>query len=268
MKLFISSDIEGTTGITSWDETEWSDPRSLYFREQMTREVAAACEGAADSGCDEIWVKDAHDSARNIIPDRLPENVKLLRGWIGDMHSMMGGINRVEGGFDAAAMTGYHSWATGEGNPLSHTMNGANQYVKINGTAAPEFIINTYIAGYYNVPVCFVSGDSALCEFAKSLIPNITAVAVNEGIGGAVLSINPVLAVKRIREGVTRALSGNVSACAVNMPDRFEIEINFKKHTDAYTRSCYPGVEKISSTAVLYKTSDWLEAMRFMNFVL
>lgn len=268
MKLFISSDIEGTTGITAWDETEWSDPRSLYFREQMTREVAAACAGAADTGCDEIWVKDAHDSARNIIPDRLPENVKLLRGWIGDMHSMMGGINRIEGGFDAAVMTGCHSWATGEGNPLSHTMNGANQYVKINGTAAPEFMINAYIAGYYNVPVCFVSGDRALCEFAKTLIPNITAVAVNEGIGGAVLSIHPVLAVNRIREGVYNALSGDISACAVNMPDRFEIEINFKKHTDAYTRSCYPGVEKISSTAVLYKTADWLEAMRFMNFVL
>lgn len=82
MKLFISSDIEGTTGITAWDETEWSDPRSLYFREQMTREVTAACEGAADAGFGEIWVKDAHDSARNIIPDRLPENVKLLRGWM------------------------------------------------------------------------------------------------------------------------------------------------------------------------------------------
>ncbi|MHB1151087.1 MAG: M55 family metallopeptidase [Eubacteriales bacterium] len=266
MKLFISSDIEGTTGITAWDETEWSDPRSLYFREQMTRETAAACEGAADAGFGEIWVKDAHDSARNIIPDRLPENVKLLRGWIGDMHGMMGGISRSS--FDAAAMTGYHSWAAGEGNPLSHTMNSKNQTVKINGTMAPEFMINAYIAGYYNIPVCFVSGDLALCDFAKTLIPNITAVAVNEGMGGAVLSISPILAVKRIKEGMYHALTRDFTDCAVNMPDRFEIEINFKKHTDAYARSYYPGAQKVSSTSVLFKTSDWLEAMRFMNFVL
>lgn len=179
---------------------------------------------------------------------------------------MMGGISR--GSFDAAAMTGYHSWATGEGNPLSHTMNTKNQYVKINGTLAPEFMINAYITGYYNIPVCFVSGDSALCDFAKTLVPNITTVAVNEGMGGAVLSISPLLAVKRIKEGITNALTRDIAACAVEMPDRFEIEINFKKHTDAYARSCYPGAEKVSSTSVLFKTSDWLEAMRFMNFVL
>ena len=52
-----------------------------YFREQMSREVAAACRGALAGGADDVLVKDAHDYARNIDPTVLPEEVKILRGW-------------------------------------------------------------------------------------------------------------------------------------------------------------------------------------------
>ena len=108
MKLFISSDMEGTCGITHWDETDydkggrWYD----YFREQMTREVAAACAGAREGGADDILVKDAHDSARNIIPTELPRGVRLGREWSGGLYSMVDGLQQ---GFDALAFTGYHS---------------------------------------------------------------------------------------------------------------------------------------------------------------
>lgn len=266
MKLFISSDIEGTTGITAWDETDWGSARNSYFLSQMTREVCAACDGAVEAGCSEIWVKDAHDSARNIIPDGLPEQAKLLRGWIGDLHCMMGGINRDK--FDAAAMTGYHSWASGEGNPLSHTMTTSVYQVKINGTLAPEFMINSYIAGYYNIPVVFLSGDKALCEFAKTLIPAITTVAVNEGIGKGVLSINPKLAVRMIKEGMYSALSGDISKCAVEMPDTFTMDITYRNHGDAFQYANYPGVERLSTTENRFKANDWFEVMKYMNYTL
>ena len=80
MKLFISADIEGTTGITLWDETENGHARYPYFQQQMTKEVAAACQGAMDAGCDEILIKDAHDSACNLIPSLLPEEIRIFRG--------------------------------------------------------------------------------------------------------------------------------------------------------------------------------------------
>ena len=72
MKIYISADIEGVTGVTHWDETDLGKGESSLFREQMTAEVVAACEGALQAGATEIWVKDAHDSARNIIASRLP----------------------------------------------------------------------------------------------------------------------------------------------------------------------------------------------------
>lgn len=133
MNLFISSDIEGTCGIAAWSETEPGRPDGdyAYFKQQMSREVAAACRGALAAGGERILVKDAHDSARNIDPSVLPEEVQINRGWAGDVYSMMSGIQH--GDWDAAVFTGYHAAACCDGNPLSHTMNTSVDYVEING---------------------------------------------------------------------------------------------------------------------------------------
>ena len=105
-KLFISADIEGTAGIVNWNETERSVPHDYdYFANQMTREVAAACEGAHDAGVEEIVVKDAHDSARNLNPAKLPEYARVYRGWARHPYSMMFGLDET---FDGVVFTGYH----------------------------------------------------------------------------------------------------------------------------------------------------------------
>jgi D-amino peptidase len=185
MKLFVSSDIEGTCGIAHWDETEIGKPGYDRFSEQMTKEVAAVCETALQSGkTQEILIKDAHDSARNLKAEELPEEVKLLRGWVGVPCNMMAGVR----GCDAAVMTGYHSGAYSDGNPLSHTSNTHNMFVKINGEFASEFRINAMFAAYYGIPVLFVSGDRALCASAETIVPGIVTAPVNEGMGGATLS--------------------------------------------------------------------------------
>ena len=47
MKVFLSADMEGTCGIVSWPETERTTPFDYSpAQKQMTREVAAACQGA------------------------------------------------------------------------------------------------------------------------------------------------------------------------------------------------------------------------------
>ena len=68
-------------------------------------------------------------------------------------------------------------------------MNGMNNLVRLNGVLCSEFLINTYTAGYFGVPVAMISGDKAICDFAKELIPEITTVPVNEGRGGGVTSL-------------------------------------------------------------------------------
>ena len=62
MKIYISSDIEGTCGICSWEETEHGSATADYFRKQMSREAAACAQGALDAGAEEVFVRDAHEA--------------------------------------------------------------------------------------------------------------------------------------------------------------------------------------------------------------
>lgn len=118
MKVYISADIEGITGTTSWSETELNAPDYQFFQRQMTREVEAAIEGAIAGGATEILLKDAHDSARNLDISNLPINCKVIRGWTYDPMCMVAGLDR---SFDRAIFIGYHSKGGSERNPLAHT---------------------------------------------------------------------------------------------------------------------------------------------------
>lgn len=265
MKIYISADIEGITGVTHWDETEKNKNDHGAFAEQMTREVKAACEGANKAGAKEILVKDAHDSGRNIIHSFLPKNTKLIRGWSGESYSMVQGL---DSSFDALIYIGYHSGAFTDGNPLSHTMDSSLEYVKLNGEYVNEFLIHSYIASYLNVPVVFLSADKALCEHVKNIDKNIITVAVKEGIGNSTLSIHPELALDLIREGVTKSLSGDLSAYKIELPQSFEFEVGYREHFTALKLSNYPGVEQIGVKSIKFTHKDYMEVVRAMKFLL
>ena len=263
MKLFISADIEGTTGITLWDETSNGHARYHYFQEQMTKEVAAACQGAMDAGCDDILVKDAHDSACNLIPSMLPEDTRVFRGWGSDIMGMMAGLER---DCDGVFFTGYHSGAGMDTNPLSHTMNTRNNYVRINGMIAPELMINSLTAAYFGVPVRLVTGDRGLCEWMKAINPSIVTVAVSEGRGRGSISIHPNRALRLIREAACRAVKKNGADCMFPLPEHFKVEISFKDHFRA--KNAYPGVVQTGPAAVAFEADDWMDVLRMLDFVL
>lgn len=265
MKLFISADIEGVTGIVNWDETKLGNPQNRYFCEQMTREVGAACEAAIEAGADEILVKDAHGPARSIDPSALPEKVRIVRGWMKNPYVMMAGLDET---FDGVFLIGYHSAAGMNGNPLAHTMDTNNVYVKINGQYASELMINTYAAALFDVPVVFVSGDKMLCEHARELNKNVVTAAVSEGIGNASISIHPDLSLRLIKNKVQDVLKSDFNECRVKLPRSFNVEIRYKEHFEAYKSSFYPGARQIDTHTVAFDASDYFEVLRFLFFVL
>lgn len=265
MKIFLSADIEGTTGIALWDETSNGHSRYPYFQEQMTREVSAACQGALEGGCTEILVKDAHDSACNLIPANLPEEVCIFRGWGCDIKSMMAGLT---GDFDGVFFTGYHSGAGMDTNPLSHTMNLQNNQVLINGVIAPELMLNSLTAAYLGVPVRLVTGDQGLCEWMHRMNPNIETVAVSQGCGRGSISIHPNKACRLIREAARRAMAKKAEDCMFPLPEHFRVEISFKEHFRAKAAAAYPGVEQTGAASVSYEADDYMDVLRMLNFVL
>jgi D-amino peptidase len=263
MKIYISADIEGTTGIAHWDEADYTKSDYKGFRSQMTAEVKAACEGVNQAGAKEILIKDAHASGRNLNASELPENIKIIREWSGHPFSMM---QDIDDSFSAAVFTGYHSRAGSDANTLAHTLREDFMHIRINGTYASEFLINAYTAAYVGVPVVMVTGDKGLCEKVKKMNPNITTVAVNEGKGASTISIHPSMAVKEIRRAAKEALSKDISKCKLTLPSSFEMEILYKDSRKAYRNSFYPGSELLDASTILFQCQDYFDVLRFLSF--
>lgn len=265
MKVFISADIEGISSTGKWSDCNQNDKFYQRFAAEMTEEVGAACEGAIAAGAKEIVIKDAHGWAASIDSSKLPECARLIKGWTGHPYSMVQGIDST---FDAAMFIGYHSAAGRDGNPLAHTINSSKYFrIKINGEIASEFTLYSYTAAYEGVPTVFLSGDKMICEEGKELHPGLETVAVKEGLGSAVLSKTPKLAVKEIKAGAEKSLKQDLNAAKITLPESFKVEICFKDHADANSASYYPGMKKVDAHTVLFETDDYFEVLRMMKFM-
>ena len=264
MKVYISADIEGVTGVSHWDETELSKGDSYTAREQMTAEVVAASEGALQAGATEIWVKDAHDSGRNIIADRLPGEVKLIRAWSGHPFTM---LQELDSSFHSLALIGYHSGAASGGSPLAHTMTGNIAWLKINGSFASEFLMCAYTAALIKVPLVFVSGDQELCDTVSQFNNDITAVAVKRGVGNSTINIHPGLAVDCIREGMAKGVN-HAAQCQIPLPEHFSVQVQYRHAHRAYQYGFFPGAKQIDNITVGFEHDDYFEVLRFLLFAL
>lgn len=264
MKVYISVDIEGTAGISSWGATNLGDAEHRAAARQMTLEAVAACQGAIDAGATEIYVKDAHDSGRNMDLSLFPPEARVIFDWTFTPDSMVAGL---DSSFDAVMFVGYHSPAGLAGSPLSHTMNRGNNYVKIGGQLASEFLLHAYVGASRGVPAVMVSGDRLLCGHAQEYVPGIAAVPVKEGFGRATINLPSGLACERIRQGAKDGLI-NRDRCELKVPEQLTMEINFKDHYRALRASYYPGVKQLDDYTVVYTANSVDEMMTARMFIL
>ncbi|MCP3918131.1 MAG: amino acid amidase [bacterium] len=264
MKVYISADIEGVCGITDWSEASRESEAYPEFRERMTEEVIAACEGAIAAGATEILVKDAHASGRNVFAEHLPREARMVRGWSGHPYCM---VQELDATFDAVLFVGWHSAAGRGGNPLAHTLSSKTiASIRVNGTLASEFLLHTFAAALDKVPVAFVSGDEQLCADVRQFDERIETVAVLRGEGASTVALHPGNAQAAIREGVQRALTGELLSFQ-SLPERFAVEIQYIDQRRAYRSSFYPGASLETPTSVVFESEDWFEVLRLLQFV-
>ena len=266
MKVFISADIEGITTTTSWPETTPGERTYPYHAEQMTKEVVAACEGAIQAGADEIVVRDAHGHADNIDATRLPEQVRLIRGWEGHPYMMVQGIDK---SFDAVMFVGYHCAAGVIGNPMCHTMTLRTQKVFVNGIPLSEFVLYSWCAANEGVPAVFLSGDKAVCDQGRQIYPWLKTVAVKEGIGASTVAMSPARAVSAIRQGAYEALSSvDLGSCHIQLPEHFSVQLIYKDQCVASEMSYFPGAMRVDSHTVGLEEDSIFEMARKLKFML
>lgn len=263
LKVFISVDMEGISGVVSWEDVSRDGLDYGLFRKLMTQETNAAIEGALEAGATEILVRDSHATARNILPNVLNPEAKLLRDWSGGPMGMMEGIDE---SFDAVIFIGYHAREGTQNAVLKHTSTGKID-VFLNGHNMPEAGINAAIAGYFNVPVAMVAGDSALVHQARELLGEVEGVAVKEGIGQAAKMLHPSKAQELIRNATRTALADLSRFKPFKLTVPITMEIRYKDEIDAARNAWFPRAKRSGERSVLFTHEDYLEVLKFYMFV-
>ena len=230
----------------------------------MTLEANAAVEGAAAAGATEIWVRDSHGSARNLLPELLDRRAILIRGWSGGPKSMMEGLDE---SFDAAIFIGYHAKAGTPDSLLEHTSSGSVTDFSVNGITMPVGGYNALIAGYSDVPVVFAAGDKTLCEQLTSLLGEVETVAVKRGIGAAAVSPHPEVAREKIRAGVEKALRRLDDFTPYHLETPYTLVVKLKDETIVNKGSYYPGAKRTGDWELTYTSDDFLEIMLAFSYV-
>jgi len=262
LKVFISVDMEGVSGVIHWDDVSVGGADYGLFRRLMTEETNAAVQGALDAGASEILVRDAHDTARNILPDLLDPAARLLRDWTYGPLSMMEGIDRT---FDAVIFIGYHARASTPNAVLKHTMTTRLLDVIINGKKLPEAGINALMAGDFGVPVVFLSGDKAICDQARELFGDIETVVVKEGIGTAELGIHPKTAQKMTREKTAAALRRIKSFKPFKLNPPYTLEVSYADEAGAQKASWIPGAVRKDEHTVSFTAGTVMDLMKLFR---
>lgn len=263
MRVFISVDIEGISGLVAWSQC--GVPSASYYdfpwaRKRMTADTNAAIRGARAAGATDIVLRDSHGNSKNLLIDELEPGVKMVSGHGAGTDGMMIGI---DGTFAAAMLVGYHAMAGTEKGIMEHTISGRVHRLRINGMASGEIALSAGTAGSFGVPVVCVTSDRAGCAEAEALLPGVTTAVVKEGIGKySGLLYHPDETVALIEDAAKRACS-NVGAVQPWVPDpplTASIEFHLTEEADWAARLV--GVSRVDGYTVQTTAKSWAEMHR------
>ncbi|MFI1886158.1 M55 family metallopeptidase [Streptomyces jumonjinensis] len=259
MKILISADMEGATGVTWPADVLPGNPQWERCRGMFTSDVNAAALGFFDGGADDVLINEAHWSMRNLLLEQLDERTQMLTGRHKSL-SMVEGVQH--GDVDGIAFIGYHTGAGAEG-VLAHTYL-ANQLtgVWLNGVRASEGLLNAHVVAEYGVPVILVTGDDLTCVDAEGYAPDARKVAVKDHVSRyAAVCRTPARTAADIRAAAARATALAVRHEPVSAGP-FTLELEFDAEHLAAAATVVPGVAVSGERRVGCTSETMYEAIR------
>lgn len=175
MKILIATDMEGITGVTTWDQVTPGHAEYARFRKLMTDDVNAAIRGASDAGADEVIVADGHWNGSNILIEELDPRARLNTGSPSPFSMMQG----IDDSINGVMFVGYHARNGSANAILDHTWSSRTvANVWLNDILTGEYGLNAAVAGHFGVPVIMVSGDQTACAQVAELLGNVETAVV------------------------------------------------------------------------------------------
>ena len=259
MKILIAADMEGISGVTTWDQVTAGHFEYPRFRRIMTEDVNAAVRGAFEGGATEVFVTDGHAAGSNILVEELDPHAVLNTGSPSPL-SMVQGVDEVDG----MILAGYHARAGSADAILDHTWSSKTvANVWLNDILLGEYGLNAAVAGHFDVPVLMITGDQTACAQAAELLGDLETVVVKRAAGRyAAECLPPVVAQGMIQkaaaQAVTRLSRRNAPAPFVlEEPISLEVEFNNSAMADHAMRM--PGAGR-DGTCVSLSLPDMLAA--------
>ncbi len=266
LKIYISADMEGVVGAVTGEQLGPSGFEYGRFRDFMTAEVNAAIDAAREAGATEILVSDSHGNGQNILLEKLPDDVMVVRSWPRPLMMMEG----IDESFDGAIFLGYHASTTNTRGVRAHTMSSANlTAVRLNGIPMPEAGLNAAIAGHFGVPVIMISGDDAIVEEARTVLGDVEGAVVKWALSfHSARTLVPEAAYEVIREKVKAAIGriGDFEPYKLEPP--IELEVSLKHYRPVELLGYLPMVERVNSHTIRFVGKDIVEVSKFLEFIL
>ncbi|TDD76863.1 M55 family metallopeptidase [Actinomadura rubrisoli] len=263
MKVFVSVDMEGISGLTDPEEMRAGGRGYERGCELMTGDANAAIRAAFDTGADRVVVTDSHGTGKNLRADLIDERCTLIRGPSKPMRMGEG----LDASFDVALYVGYHARAGAERGVLNHTWMGREiQNLYLNGEVAGEIRLMAGYAGSLGVPVGFLAGDEAACEEARGVLGDIATVAVKKGCGRyAAELIPPARAQEQIYEAATRTLRAPERWRHLTLRAPYTLAVEWNATEIAQSCSLIPGVTLTSPRTTEFTTGDYSEIVGLLG---
>lgn len=265
-RIYISADMEGIAGVVTQEQLGPTGFDYRDARELMTGEVLAAIQGAREAGAGEIVVSDSHGNMQNLLLERLPKDVTIVRGTPRPLSMMQG----IDSGFAGVVFVGYHAGTTSADGVRAHTFSSATLAdVRLGGATVNEGVWNAALAGHFGVPVLAVTGDEAAVKEVAAQVAGVEQAIVKWPAGfHSARTLTPQAARDRIQAAVRRAVERRSERKAYTVRVPLDVELRFKNYRPAEVLSWLPGITRVDAHSVRFNARDMPEATRFVAFAL
>jgi D-amino peptidase len=261
MRIVISVDIEGASGLVSWKETGEGTFDYEQARRHLTHDCNAVVEGALAAGATQVVLHDTHGyDFRNILLDELHPAAEVVRGL------PVFFFEQLQPDYDACFLVAAHAGPHRTQALLSHLYTSQFQEVRLNGTAVGEGEVTAAMAGSLSIPTTLVTGDDVVCADMKAVIPDIETAVVKTSLSryaGHCLPLERTHSI--LKEAAYRALQDLDRRQPFVYGGAIEVEVLCDTGYHARVYADMGRAEWDGHKVVTYTASDIWDAYRFLT---
>ena len=263
MKVYISLDMEGVSGLVRWEDVAGNGPEYTRGCRILTADLNAAIAGACDAGADEVVVEENHGISElcNILMEEVDSRCQVVRGPGRPFATTMSALDAET---LVVFLVGHHARAGSRPGIMAHTISyGQFRAVSLNGREVGEPDLFAIRAGELGVPLGLITGDQVVAEQVRALVPNVEVVIVKTALSNRAGScIPPARSQEMIRKGaetaVRRAVAGEF-APYINDAAPYHIQVELKNYMGEGLRrnlETMPEFEIVNSRVVKTQADD------------